>query len=157
MKLVIQIPCHNEAGTLAATIADLPRHLPGVDEIELLVIDDGSDDGTGEVARLNGVHHVVRHRARRGLAHSFVTGLERSLELGADVIVNTDGDNQYRGPDVHVLSEPILAGRCDMVIGDRGVAKVESFSVAKRLLQRLGSRVVGAAAGLDMPRAASAP
>lgn len=155
MKLIIQIPCFNEQDTLALVIADLPRALPGVDQIELLVVDDGSSDRTAEVARQLGVHHVVRLRRNRGLARAFRTGLEVALAAGADIIVNTDADNQYLGEDVARLVEPILDGRADMVVGDRGVAVLEHFSPLKRLLQRWGSWVVGRAAGIPIPDATS--
>ena len=155
MKLIIQIPCFNEQDTLALVIADLPRTLPGVDQIELLVVDDGSSDRTAEVARQLGVHHLVRLRRNRGLARAFRTGLEVALAAGADIIVNTDADNQYLGEDVARLVEPILDGRADMVVGDRGVAVLEHFSPLKRLLQRWGSWVVGRAAGIPIPDATS--
>lgn len=155
MKLIIQIPCYNEAEVLPRTVADLPRAIPGIDELEYLVIDDGSHDGTDDVARRLGVHHIVRVARNRGLANAFTTGLEACLLHGADIIVNTDADNQYRGEDIPRLVEPILAGRADLVIGDRGVANVEVFSPFKRLLQRFGSWVVSRAAGINVPDAAS--
>ncbi len=142
MKLIIQIPCLNEEATLPATIADLPRRIDGVDEIELLVIDDGSTDRTVEVARENGVDHVVRLTNNKGLAAGFQAGLDACLKLGADAIVNTDADNQYRGADIPKLVAPILAGEADMVVGDRQVAQIEHFSGPKKALQRLGSWVV---------------
>ncbi|MCX7707465.1 MAG: glycosyltransferase family 2 protein [Anaerolineae bacterium] len=155
MKLIIQIPCYNEEATLPLTLADLPRALPGVDEIEVLVVDDGSRDRTAEVARELGVAHIVRHKRNRGLAAAFQTGLEAALAAGADIIVNTDADNQYYGPDIARLVEPILAGRADIVVGDRGVAALAHFSPLKRLLQRLGSWVVERAAGIPIPDATS--
>jgi glycosyltransferase involved in cell wall biosynthesis len=155
VKLIIQIPCYNEEATLPATLRDLPRTLPGVDAIEYLVVDDGSSDGTGEIAKELGVHHVIRHKANRGLATAFVTGLEAALAMGADVIVNTDADNQYYGEDVGALIRPILDGRADIVVGDRGVAALEYFSPVKRALQRLGSWVVQRAAGIPIPDATS--
>ncbi len=155
MKLVIQIPCYNEEATLPLTLADLPRALPGVDEIEVLVVDDGSRDRTADVARELGVTHIVRHKRNRGLAAAFQTGLEAALAAGADIIVNTDADNQYYGPDIARLVEPILAGRADIVVGDRGVAALAHFSPLKRLLQRLGSWVVERAAGIPIPDATS--
>ena len=155
MKLIIQIPCYNEADTLPLTLADLPRELPGVDEIEVLVIDDGSTDRTVEVARQLGVHHIVRQKRNRGLASAFQAGLEAALAAGADLIVNTDADNQYHGPDVATLVQPILDGRADIVVGDRGVADSEHFSGFKRALQRFGSWVVERAAGIPIPDATS--
>ncbi|MCC6165587.1 MAG: glycosyltransferase family 2 protein [Caldilineaceae bacterium] len=155
MKLIIQIPCYNEAATLPATLADLPRAIPGVDVIETLVIDDGSRDETSAVARRLGVDHIVRVTHNRGLANAFATGIEMCLRQGADLIVNTDADNQYRGADIARLVEPILAGRADLAVGDRGVGSVQVFSATKRLLQRLGSWVVSRAAGMDVPDAAS--
>ncbi|MDI7277459.1 MAG: glycosyltransferase family 2 protein [Anaerolineae bacterium] len=155
MKLVIQIPCYNEEATLPQTVRDLPRSLPGTDEIEFLVINDGSSDKTLEVARALGVEHVISFTRNQGLASAFVAGLEGALRAGADVIVNTDGDNQYRGEDVAVLIRPILEGKADIVIGDRGVATLAHFSRVKRWLQTLGSRVVGAAAGIPIPDATS--
>jgi glycosyltransferase involved in cell wall biosynthesis len=142
VKLIIQIPCLNEETTLPATIAALPRRIEGIDEIELLVVDDGSSDRTVEVARENGVEHVVRLTNNKGLAAAFQAGLDASLKLGADVVVNTDADNQYSGADVPKLLAPILAGEADMVVGDRRVATIEHFSGRKKMLQRLGSWVV---------------
>ncbi len=142
MKLLIQIPCLNEGKNLGRTVAELPRVLEGVDTIEVLIVDDGSEDDTREVARAAGVHHIVRHRSRRGLAAAFMTGLDACLALHADVIVTTDADNQYRGPDIAALLDPILAGRSDLVIGDRNVAEHSEFSWPKRWLQRLGSASV---------------
>ncbi|MDY7078898.1 MAG: glycosyltransferase family 2 protein [Chloroflexota bacterium] len=155
MKLVIQIPCLNEELTLPQTVRDLPRTLPGVDEIEYLVVDDGSTDRTVEVARELGVHHIVRLRQNRGLARAFVVGLEAALQAGADVIVNTDADNQYWGEDIGCLIQPILDRQADIVVGDRGVAALEHFSPLKRLLQRLGSWVVEQASGIPIPDATS--
>lgn len=154
-KLVIQIPCYNEQATLPQTVQDLPRSLPGVDEVEYLVIDDGSTDHTSEVARELGVHHIVRLKQNRGLAHAFVVGLEAALFAGADIIVNTDADNQYRGDDIGHLIQPILEERADIVIGDRDVGTLEHFSPFKRLLQRLGSWVVERASGIPIPDATS--
>jgi len=155
MKLIVQIPCYNEEITLPHTIGDLPRRLPGVHEIEYLVVDDGSTDRTAEVARELGVHYVVRLRQNCGLAYAFLAGLDAALKAGADVIVNTDADNQYRGEDVGRLVQPILEGRADIVVGDRGVAVLEHFSPLKRLLQRCGSWVVERAAGIPIPDATS--
>jgi len=155
VKLIIQIPCYNEAKTLPETVADLPRSLPGIDCIEYLVVDDGSTDDTARVARELGVHHVVRFTGNRGLAQAFAAGLDACLVRQADIIVNTDADNQYVGSDIALLVEPILAGRADMVVGDRQVASVPSFSPLKRSLQRLGSWVISRAAGAAIPDAAS--
>jgi glycosyltransferase involved in cell wall biosynthesis len=155
MKLIIQIPCYNEEQTLPQTIQDLPDALPGVDQIEWLVIDDGSTDRTATVARSLGVQHVRRLRCNQGLAQAFLTGLEAALQLGADIIVNTDADNQYRGEDVERLIAPILAGNADIVVGDRGVATIAHFSPLKRWLQRLGSWVVQQAAGTNTRDATS--
>jgi glycosyltransferase involved in cell wall biosynthesis len=142
MKLIIQIPCLNEESTLPATIAALPRQIAGIDEVELLVIDDGSTDRTVEVAREQGVEHIVRLTNNKGLAAAFQAGLDACLKLGADLVVNTDADNQYSGGDVPKLVAPILAGEADMVVGDRRVATIEHFSGGKKALQRVGSWVV---------------
>jgi glycosyltransferase involved in cell wall biosynthesis len=155
LKLIIQIPCFNEAETIPQTLGALPRQIPGVDRIEYLVVDDGSNDGTAEAAREAGAHHVVRLPRHTGLAAGFMAGLEASLKLGADVIVNTDADNQYHAADIQLLLEPILAGRADLVVGDRGVGTLQSFSPLKRSLQRLGSWVIGRASGVDTPDATS--
>ncbi|HEX4846783.1 MAG TPA: glycosyltransferase family 2 protein [Novosphingobium sp.] len=141
-KLIIQIPCFNEAESLPETLVALPRRLPGIDTVEILVIDDGSHDGTAEVARRFGVHHVVRHRRNRGLAAAFQTGIDAALAAGADIIVNTDADGQYAGEDIAKLVAPIVAQEADLVIGDRGVGENAHFGPFKRKLQRLGSAVV---------------
>ncbi|MDY6940101.1 MAG: glycosyltransferase family 2 protein [Cyanobacteriota bacterium] len=141
-KLIIQIPCYNEERTLGVTLAALPRQLPGVDEIEWLIIDDGSRDRTVEVAKASGVDRIVRVTRNRGLAKAFMTGLEASLKAGADIIVNTDADNQYCADDIPKLIEPILADRAEIVIGARPIEAIEHFSPLKKLLQRGGSRVV---------------
>jgi len=154
MKLIIQIPCHNEADTLPLTLHDLPRSLPGIDTIEYLVIDNASTDGTSDVARREGVHHII-HLPVKGLAGAFFAGIEACLAHGADIIVNTDADNQYKAEDIRLLVEPILAGRAQLVVGDRGVATQENFSLPKRLLQRLGSRVIAITSGLETPDATS--
>ncbi len=155
MKLVIQIPCYNEENTLPATYRDLPREIHGIDEIEVLVVDDGSTDATVDVARALGVQHVLSLGRNRGLAEAFVKGLEYALSVGADIIVNTDADNQYRGADIARLVEPILAQQADIVVGDRGVTTVSEFSSLKRKLQQLGSWVVQQAAGVAIPDATS--
>jgi glycosyltransferase involved in cell wall biosynthesis len=154
-KLVIQIPCFNEANTLPATLRDLPRTIPGVDVIEYLIIDDGSKDNTAEVARANGVHHVVQFERNRGLAAAFVAGLEGSLRAGADIIVNTDADNQYQASHIELLIQPILEKHAEVVVGDRGVGALAHFSWLKRRLQELGSWVIGRAAELQTPDATS--
>src|SRR5215217_73651 len=151
MKLIIQIPCKDEAETLPVTLADLPRKVPGFETVEWLVIDDGSTDRTIEVARANGVDHIVRLTNNKGLAAGFQAGLDACLKLGADVIVNTDADNQYYGPDILKLVAPILAGDSDMVVGDRQVMTIEHFSGPKKLLQRLGSWVVRQASQTTIP------
>src|SRR5689334_2826904 len=151
MKLIIQIPCLDEEQTLPVTLRDLPREVPGFDEVEWLVIDDGSTDRTVEVAVANGVDHIVRLTNNKGLANGFQAGLDASLKLGADVIVNTDADNQYYGPDILKLVEPIVAGTADMVVGDRQVMTIEHFSPLKKSLQRLGSWVVRQASETDVP------
>lgn len=154
-KLVIQIPCFNEAETLPATLAELPREVPGFDVVEVIVVDDGSVDDTAEVAASLGVAEVTRFPRNRGLAAAFRRGLETALRRGADVIVNTDADNQYQASDIPRLVEPILAGRANVVVGDRGVGELEGFSPLKRRLQRLGSWVIGRASGIPTPDATS--
>jgi glycosyltransferase involved in cell wall biosynthesis len=155
VRLFIQIPCFNEAETLPGTLAQIPRSYEGVDEVRLLIIDDGSTDGTAEVARAHGVDHVVRFTRNRGLARGFMAGVDACLKLGADIIVNTDADNQYPGEWIAPLIKPILEGESDFVIGDRQVARVEDFSVTKKALQKLGSWVVRQASGTDIPDAVS--
>lgn len=147
MKLIIQIPCLDEETTLPATIGDLPRQVAGFDSVELLVVDDGSTDRTVEVAREQGVEHIVRLTNNKGLAAGFQAGLDACLKLGADIVVNTDADNQYSGADVPKLLAPILAGEADMVVGDRRVATIEHFSGTKKALQRAGSWVVRRVSG----------
>ncbi len=151
MKLIIQIPCFDEEQTLPGTLADLPRELPGVDDVEWLVVDDGSTDATIEVARRHGVDHIVRLTNNKGLAAAFQAGLDACLKLGADLIVNTDADNQYHGGDIEKLVQPILAGQADMVIGDRETDQIDHFSPLKKRLQRLGSAVVRRASGTNVP------
>ncbi|MEO6104066.1 MAG: glycosyltransferase family 2 protein, partial [Pseudoxanthomonas sp.] len=138
MKLVLQLPCHDEAGQLPATLAALPRQVPGFDSVQWLVIDDGSTDGTAEVARAAGVDLVLRLPEHRGLARAFACGLEASCRLGADVIVNVDGDNQYSSDFIGALCEPLVAGRADIVVGCRPIARIAHFSALKKCLQRLG-------------------
>jgi glycosyltransferase involved in cell wall biosynthesis len=156
MKLIVQIPCYNEEATLAQTVADIPREIEGINEVEILVIDDGSTDRTQEVARTAGVDHVIRNSANQGLARSFREGLDACLKLGADIIVNTDGDNQYAGRDIPKLVRPILDGRADLVIGDRQTASIPHFSPLKKFFQWLGSNIVRRlSGGLDVPDAVS--
>ena len=154
-KLIIQIPCLNEANTLPATLAALPRRVDGIDCIETLIIDDGSTDDTLAVARRCGVDHIVRFTSHRGLARGFAAGLDACLHLGADVIVHTDADGQYPGEDIPRLVAPILRGEADMVVGDRGVDAVAHFTPVKRRLQRLGSRTVSALSGIEVGDATS--
>jgi len=142
MKLIIQIPCLNEQDTLPKTLNDLPKSIDGIDEIEVLIIDDGSDDETVEVARKLGVSHLVSHTNNKGLAEAFMSGLDACLRLGADIIVNTDGDNQYCGDSIENLIQPILKGDADMVVGDRQTNDISHFSFSKKCLQSLGSWVV---------------
>lgn len=155
IKLVIQIPCFNEAPYLPTTLAELPRSVPGVDVVEWLVIDDGSSDSTAEVAKAHGVDHVVRFPQNRGLARAFMAGIDASVRLGADIIVNTDADNQYPGRYIEDLVRPILEGRADVVIADRQTSRVEHFSGPKKVLQRIGSWVVRQASHTEVPDAVS--
>ena len=155
VKLVIQIPCHNEEKTIGLTLASLPKQVPGVDVVERLVVDDGSTDRTVEEAQAAGVEHVIRFPARRGLARAFMAGIEASIKAGADIIVNTDGDNQYRADALPRLVAPILSGKADMVVGVRSVAEIEHFSPLKKTLNRLGSWVVGMASRTNIPDAPS--
>jgi glycosyltransferase involved in cell wall biosynthesis len=150
-KLIIQIPCLNEAATLPVTLADLPRTVPGIDRVEVLIVDDGSTDGTSAVARAHGVDHIVRFTRRKGLAAAFTAGIDACLRHGADYIVNTDGDNQYSGRDIPLLLGPLLAGSADIVIGDRKIQDVEHMSPGKKRLQRIGSWVVRQVSGTKVP------
>lgn len=155
MKLVIQIPCFNEEKTLAVALSALPRQVPGFDVVEWLVIDDGSQDGTVAVAQANGVDHIIRHSRNQGLAKAFMTGLESCLRLGADVIVNTDADNQYDARDIPLLTAPILDHSAEVVVGARPIVAIRHFSAVKKLLQLLGSWVVRVASNTDIPDAPS--
>jgi glycosyltransferase involved in cell wall biosynthesis len=154
-RLIIQIPCLDEEETLPATVADLPRQVEGFDVVEWLVIDDGSSDRTSEVARELGVHHVVRHTRNRGLAAAFLTGLDAALRAGADVIVNTDADNQYSGASIPALVAPVAAGHADIVVGERPIESIPEFSWVKKRLQRIGSWVVRRFSGTEIADAAS--
>lgn len=142
MKLIVQIPCFNEEKTLPQTIRDIPRKINGISEVEILVIDDGSTDNTIEVARKNGVDHIVKHTSNKGLAKTFSTGMDACLRLGADIIVNTDGDNQYKGEDIPKLIKPVLNQEADMVVGDRQTDEISHFSPVKKKMQKIGSFVV---------------
>jgi len=153
--LIIQIPCLNEEATLPATLADLPRAVPGFDRVEWLIIDDGSTDRTVEMARQHGVDHVVSHPTNRGLAAAYMSGLDAAVRLGADVIVNTDADNQYDASDIPGLTAPVVNGDADLVVGERPIEQIDEFSRVKKLLQRLGSRVVRAFSGTEVRDAAS--
>lgn len=155
MKLVIQIPCFNEQDSLETTLRALPRELPGFDHIEWLVINDGSTDKTAEIARANGVDHVVELSRNQGLAKAFMAGINESLSVGADIIVNTDADNQYCADDIPKLVEPILRGQAEFVIGARPIETTVHFSRIKKLLQKLGSGVVRAVSGTSIPDAPS--
>jgi glycosyltransferase involved in cell wall biosynthesis len=155
MKLIVQIPCHNEEETLPQTVADIPRQIQGIETVEVLVVDDGSTDRTVEVAREIGVDHIVINKRKQGLAASFRNGLDTCLKLGADIIVNTDGDNQYAGWDIPKLIAPLLSGQADIVIGDRQTDRIEHFSKSKKLLQKLGSGLVRSLSGTDVPDAVS--
>lgn len=150
-KLIIQIPCYNEEKTLPVTLREIPRSIKGVDKVELLIIDDGSTDRTVQVARENGVDHVVKLTNNKGLAEGFLNGLDACLKLDADIIVNTDGDNQYNGADIEKLIEPIVKGKADIVVGNRQVDNIEHFSFLKKKLQHLGSWVVRQVSGTDIP------
>lgn len=155
MKLIIQIPCYNEAETLAVALDALPRQMTGFDTVEWMVIDDGSHDNTSRIARENGVDHVIHHTRNQGLARAFMSGLDACLRLGADIIVNTDADNQYNADDIPALVAPILEQRADIVVGARPIATIEHFSPVKKFLQKLGSWVVRVASNTDIPDAPS--
>lgn len=154
-KLIIQIPCLNESATLPETLNDLPKNIPGIDIIEILVIDDGSTDDTASVAREHGVHHVIRFKRNRGLAAAFAAGLDACLKHGADFIVNTDADNQYRGADVAKLLEPLVGGHADVTIGDRNISSLKHLPIIRRILQRLGSWVVRQVSSTNVPDSTS--
>ncbi|MBO5620299.1 MAG: glycosyltransferase family 2 protein [Butyrivibrio sp.] len=155
MKLIIQIPCYNEAETLEVALNDLPKHIDGIDEIEYLIINDGSKDNTVEVARNWGVHHIVSFKQNQGLAKGFIAGLDGCLRCGADIIVNTDADDQYKGEDIEKIVRPILNGEADIVIGARPIDETEHFSYIKKKLQHLGSWTVRRASKTDIPDAPS--
>ncbi len=151
MKLIVQIPCLNEEETLPLTVGNIPRKIAGIDRVEILVIDDGSTDRTSEVARELGVDHIIKLSNTQGLARAFMTGLDASLKQGADIIVNTDADNQYKGEDIVRLIKPVIEGRADMVVGDRLTDTIEHFSAAKKILQKLGSWVVRQVSNTEIP------
>lgn len=155
MKLIIQIPCYNEEKTLPIALAALPRTIDGIDQIEILIIDDGSTDNTLAVARQAGVEHIVRFPQNRGLAKAFMAGIDKSLAVGADIIVNTDADNQYEANDIPVLLAPILDGTADFVVGERPISEIKHFTPLKKILQKLGSWVVRVASKTDIPDAPS--
>lgn len=155
MKLIIQIPCYNEEETLEIALNDLPKHIDGIDEIEYLIINDGSKDNTVEVARKWGINYVVNFKRNKGLAHGFMAGIDACLRNGADIIVNTDADNQYVADDIEKLIKPILEGKSDIVIGERPIAQTEHFSPLKKKLQHFGSWVVRKASNSDIPDAPS--
>jgi glycosyltransferase involved in cell wall biosynthesis len=155
MKLVVQCACLNESKSLADVLREIPKKIPGVDEIEVVIVDDGSTDDTVAIAKKHGVKHFVLHPQRQGLARSFRDAVEKSLEIGADIIVHTDGDNQYPGKYIPDLVAPIVQGQADLVIADRQVQQIEHFSPAKKFMQRLGTKVLNAAAGTSVPDAPS--
>lgn len=155
MKLVVQIPCLNEQATLPDVISSIPKHIEGIDEITILIIDDGSSDHTVKTARKLGVEHFVIHSHNQGLGRSFHDGVQKALELGADIVVNTDGDNQYPQERIGDLVQPILRGSADIVVADRQTSTIDHFSFTKKILQRVGSKIVNIAAGTNLPDAAS--
>lgn len=155
MKVIVQIPCFNEEKTLPLVLRSIPKKIKGVDTVEVLIIDDGSTDQTIEVAKKHGVDHIVRHTRNMGLARSFRDGVDKALELGADIVVNTDGDNQYPQERIGDIVQPIIDGEAEIVIADRQTQKIAHFSPLKKLLQRFGSFIVNKAAGTDLPDAAS--
>lgn len=155
MKLFIQVPCLNEAEDVGSVIRDIPRQIEGIDDIKVLIVDDGSNDGTARVAYKEGADYVVKLPYRQGLAKAFFTGVNKCLEMGADIIVNTDGDHQYDGRDIPKLIQPILTGKADMVIGDRQTSNLSHFSFVKKKLQRLGSKMVSLLSGIEVPDATS--
>lgn len=155
LKVIVQIPCLNEAKTLPITLKDIPRKIENVSKVEVLVIDDGSTDRTSEVAKEHGVEHIVRFRGRKGLARAFEAGVEAALSLGADILVNTDGDNQYRGEDIKKLVKPIIDGEADIVVGSRDIDHIRHFSVFKKILQKMGSWVVRRVSGTNIPDAST--
>tara|TARA_Y100000310_G_scaffold345552_1_gene466415 strand:- start:5815 stop:6849 length:1035 start_codon:yes stop_codon:yes gene_type:complete len=155
VKLIVQIPCYNEEHTLPETYNDIPREIDGVDKVEIMIIDDGSTDRTIEVAKSLGVDHIIRNKNNRGLARTFRKGIDECLKLGADIIVNTDGDNQYAGWDIPKLIKPILEEKADVVVGDRKTQDIQHFTPLKKLLQRLGSYVVKKVSGVQVPDAVS--
>jgi len=155
VKLIIQIPCYNEAETLSIALTALPRHLEGFSKVEWLIIDDGSTDATCEVAQACGVDHIIKHTGNKGLAKAFITGIEACILLGADVIVNTDADNQYNADDIPALVAPVLSNQAEIVIGARPIQAIEHFSLAKKILQKIGSYVVRSASKTTIPDAPS--
>lgn len=155
MKVIVQVPCLNEESTLPSVLESIPKKVKGVDSIEVLIVDDGSTDKTVEVAKKHGVKHFVLHKKNEGLARSFHDGVNKALAMGADIVVNTDGDNQYPQERIGDLVQPILAGQAEIVIGDRQTSTIEHFSPVKKFFQRIGSWIVNKAAGTDLPDAAS--